>query len=99
MSPGHRLPDIVRRPGVSVRGSRKGVPYGGPSGASGAAKGADGQSDMAGTLCEAWALSCDDESLFDNVMVIIRWRAERTRRPGRSLDGDGNGMRTDHASQ
>lgn len=43
---------------------------------------------MAGTLREARALSCDDESLFDNVMVIIRWRTERTQRVGRSLDWD-----------
>lgn len=51
---------------------------------------------MAGTLCEAWALSCDDESLFGNVMVIIRWRVERTREERRSLDWDS--MRTDHAA-
>lgn len=47
---------------------------------------------MAGTLREAQALSCDDESLFDNVMVIIRWRAERRELTGRSLDWDN--MRT-----
>ncbi|AGJ56321.1 hypothetical protein F750_3875 [Streptomyces sp. PAMC 26508] len=47
---------------------------------------------MAGTLREAWALSCDDESLFDNVMVIIRWRTERPSLTGRSLDRDS--MRT-----
>lgn len=51
---------------------------------------------MAGTLREAWALSCDDESLFDNVMVIIRWRVERTHGESRSLDWDS--MRTDHAA-
>lgn len=51
---------------------------------------------MAGTLREAWALSCDDESLFDNVMVIIRWRVERTPAACRSLDWDS--MRTDHVA-
>lgn len=51
---------------------------------------------MAGTLREAWALSCDDESLFDNVMVIIRWRVERTHGVRRSLDWDS--MHTDHAA-
>ncbi|GAA3478562.1 hypothetical protein GCM10018966_030920 [Streptomyces yanii] len=51
---------------------------------------------MAGTLREAWALSCGDESLFDNVMVIIRWRVERTHGERRSLDWDS--MRTDHAT-
>ena len=56
--------------------------------------GADGGSAVAGTLREAWALSCDDESLFDNVMVIIRWRVERGRAPGRSLDRNGQGQRT-----
>ncbi|GHB27201.1 hypothetical protein EES45_16050 [Streptomyces sp. ADI97-07] len=58
--------------------------------------GADGESALAGTLREAWALSCDDESLFDNVMVIIRWRVERTQPIGRSLDWDST--RTDHAA-
>lgn len=52
------------------------------------ALGADGQSAVAGTLREARALSCDDQSLFDNVMVIIRWRVERGRELGRSLDRD-----------
>lgn len=51
---------------------------------------------MAGTLRKAQALSSDDESLFDNVMVIIRWRVERTQPTGRSLDWDS--MRTDHAA-
>ncbi|GGT19545.1 hypothetical protein GCM10010271_23180 [Streptomyces kurssanovii] len=41
------------------------------------------------------ALSCDDVSLFDNVMVIVRWRVERDRRSRRSLGREG---RTDHAA-
>jgi hypothetical protein len=47
----------------------------------------DEVSELAGTLCYGAALSCDDVSLFDNVMVIVRWRVERIRGMGRSLEG------------
>ena len=53
---------------------------------------ADGRSAVAGTVREAQPLSCDNESLFDNVLVIIRWRTERTQLTDRFLDWDG--MRT-----
>lgn len=81
--------DKIDTPTTSVRqGSRRTGPRRSPP----RFRRADAQSAVAGTLREAWALSCDDESLFDNVMVIIRWRAERTHPAGRSLDWDS--MRT-----